>query len=288
MAEARVERHEIVEDDGAPGRQRTGHREPGDDAERDRGDAQREGGKRCGDGPQPPRRDGDHDAERRRQHERMRLDRQGGAERQAAPGQRASPSRFHPADDAQGAGDEERTQQEVALPGLPGPAGQMVEHEQQRDGQRRGAPPRRHEGGGRERQRSQPGQIEHAPGQISGAQHAHHEQVQQVHAGKVHVEHVPIRHRPLRDPPRHVMHQRRIMRQRPRHRPSHKPQNKPRRGAARRPRHHRDDEPRSSAGFAGTIRPGGDRRERAARRATTVGGGRSPSRASVSVQSTPR
>ena len=70
----------------------------------------------------------------------------------------------------------------------------------------------------RGRRRRQPRQIEGAPRAVAGAERAQQRQVEHVHARLVDVVEVAVRHVTLADAPGDVVHDRRVLDQRPRQR----------------------------------------------------------------------
>ncbi len=215
--EARVEGHQVAGDDLVPRGQGARDDEPCDDGQRRRGDAGREDRDRRRERAAPSARDDrDEDQEHRSEQAGMRLDRDAGAQGQPAPREaRAAAGALGPARDAERGQQEEGTEQEIALPRLPGAGGQVVRREEQAGAGRREPPPGRGERRGGERRRGEPGEIEGAPSGIAGTEQREHRHVHQVHAREIHVEEVPIRHRALADPPGDVVHQRRVVDQRP-------------------------------------------------------------------------
>src|SRR5437773_694276 len=75
--------------------------------------------------------------------------------------------------------------------------------------------PRRGQRGRGERRRGEPGQVEGAPSGVAGAEEAERREMDQVDAREVHVEEVAVGYGTLADAPGDVMHQRRVVDQRP-------------------------------------------------------------------------
>ena len=236
--ELRVERQQVIEHDGAPGRERTDRRKPEQDHHgRDRHGAWKyHAGERGG--ARPPDLDSDDDGEEAREHERVRLDRHPGAESEATPREIHDATPLQPARDAESAREQERTQQEVALTGLPGTSRQVIRGEHQ------GAPDGRHRAPGRRERGDQcpaegePTEIEEAPGTVTGAEAAQDGSVQHVHAGCVHVEHVTVGRGTARNAPGDVVHDGRVVDQRP---------------APRAPRQHRHHDGERDHGDSGEL-----------------------------------
>src|SRR5262249_3604127 len=107
--EPRVERQQVVEDDGAPGRESTDRREPEHRHQRRDGDGTRKhetGDSRCA---RPPDRYRHDDGEEAREDEGMRLQRHAGAESEPTPGEIDDVAPFEPTYDTERAREEEGT-----------------------------------------------------------------------------------------------------------------------------------------------------------------------------------
>ena len=128
-AQARVERQQVVEDDLAPRRERALGREPDRDRQRHHRERHREDPQRqreCA--AVAPADDGDEHDQRRGEQARMGLHGDAGAEREPGPCEARTPrGSLGPARDAERAQQQERAEKEIALPGLPGAAGQVVD-----------------------------------------------------------------------------------------------------------------------------------------------------------------
>src|SRR5262249_42664728 len=163
--QARVERHQVAYDDLVPRREPARRGEPDDDGKRRHGERRREDRDRRGDGPPPTARDeGDEHEQGGGEEPGVRLDRDAGAERQPAP-REARPLAWAlgPARDAECRQQQERTQEKIALPCLPGAGGQMVRGEEEAGAGRRETAPGCGQRRGRERRRGEPCEIERAP-----------------------------------------------------------------------------------------------------------------------------
>jgi hypothetical protein len=157
----------MLHDDARPSRQRPGGGQPGDDHQgSDGGGGREQSQRRCRPGVPAPGRDRDHDPECRGQHHRVRLERHRGAQRQPAAEQRGAATGLDPAGDAERAGEQEWTEEEVALARLPGAAGQVIEREEQGAGEGGQAAPRPGQDRHGERREGQPAEVEQPPGEI--------------------------------------------------------------------------------------------------------------------------
>src|SRR5262249_46192162 len=139
-----------------------------------------------------------------------------GAQRESGADETPCPSpTLEPADHAERAADEKHAHQVVALARLPRAAGEMIRGERERGpGGGDGAPARR-EQRERARGRREPREIEEAPGTVTGAERAQERQMEHVHARLVDVVEVAIRHITLADAPRDVVHDGRVLDERP-------------------------------------------------------------------------
>ena len=167
--------------------------------------------------------DGHHRGEEQHERERVRLDRDRGAERQpGGPEDRASAA-LGPAHDSRRGGDQKGTHHEVALSRLPVAARDVRRHDRRRRPERRGRAPRPREHRDHARAQRRPGKIEHTPRDVSVAQQSKHREMDEVDPREVHVEDVAIRHGTLADAPGDVVHQRRIVHESPLQRPEDQP-----------------------------------------------------------------
>ncbi len=211
-----VDRHHVAGEDvdeGAepagpaePRRHRGRRKEPGADHDRGRaprGEAQR------------PIAGRDHGAEQPEERG-VRLDRHRDPEREPAPQERAPRALLRPAGHTPRAQQEEEAEEEIALARVPRPAAQVVEREEEARRERppavADAPAVHYQDPARE---GEPAQVEEPPREVVRAAHPQHREVQQVHPGQVHVEGVAVRHRPLPDQPGDVVHERRVVDERP-------------------------------------------------------------------------
>ena len=214
-----VDRDGVAEDDVDPGAQPAREREPGRQGGghgRAAGDVRAEGGRRVADVAAPRGGHQHHQPQSAREQHGVRLQADGGAQRQPGAGEAPRPAPpFEPAHDAQRADDEKHAHEEIPLARLPGPAGEVVGGEREGGaGGGNGAPARgeqRHRAG----RRGQPGEIERAPRGIARAERAQQRQVQDVHAGLVDVVEVAVRHVTFADPPGDVVHDGRVLDERP-------------------------------------------------------------------------
>ena len=220
-AEPRVERDQVPGDDVAPGGEAAHGGEPAQHHERrHRGGGDEHGGGAGGgrEAARARRGDGHDGGERAGEERRVRLHRDAGAEGGARPQQADNAATLEPARHAERAQEQEETQQEIALARLPGAAGEVVGHEDERAGGGGHPSPRQGKdrddaGGGRE-----PPEVEDAPREVAAAERAQHGQMEEVGARLVHVEQVPVRDGAVGDPPRDVVHEGNVVDQRPRQR----------------------------------------------------------------------
>jgi hypothetical protein len=156
---------------------------------------------------------------------RVGLDRDPGAEAEAGPEQRGPcAAALEEAGGAVGPGQEEQAEQEIALANPPGAAGHVVEREEQAAGESRPAvgqprPVDGHEPGGD----GEPGQVEEPPGEVARAGGGQERGVEQMSPGQIHVEEVPVWDSAPRYEPGCVVHQRRVVDERPAERPPCEP-----------------------------------------------------------------
>ena len=148
---------------------------------------------------------------------RVRLESHPRAERESRHYERPDcPPALERARHAEGAGQEEQAEQKVSLADTPCTAAQMVEREENGARRGRGAvtgpDPIDEE---QSADRGEPHEIDESPREIARTHDREHGPVNQVDAGHVHVEHVAIGHGALRHQPRDVVHDRRIVNQRP-------------------------------------------------------------------------
>ena len=214
--EARVERQQVLEDDLAPRAERAARGDP--DRRQHRHDERRERENGEGDphrAAAPPRDDRDERQQARGEQRGVRLHHDPGAEREPAPEQAPLRAGLGPARDTDRAEQQERHEEEVALARLPRAARDVVAREEERGARRRDAPPRPDERCDAQRDGQEPEEVERAPAGVRRAEHGQHDEVDQVHAREVHVEQVPVRRGALADPPGEVLHDRRVVHERP-------------------------------------------------------------------------
>ena len=118
-------------------------------------------------------------------------------------------------DGARGGPPEEGAEQELTLAGEPWTARHVIEREQRRGSRPAPRPGRAQRGPEAGRGGDEDAHVERAEREIPGPQRHEQQQVRQVHAGKVHVEDVAIRGCAFQDPPRHVVHERGVVDERP-------------------------------------------------------------------------